>query len=193
VSGRIQLARETGAEEHFEEMEGGIERMEAIIDDVLTMARQGQTVGDPEAVELRSLCADAWKNVETKEANLHIETDRTVHGDRQRLLQVFENLFRNALDHGPADVEITVGSLPNGFYVEDDGPGIPEADRQEVLEKGYTTAEGGTGFGLAIVQTAVESHGWDVTVTEGPDGGARFEITDLDNLLSHERSQVFED
>jgi len=193
VSGRMELARRDPADEHFEEMEEGIDRMEAIIDDVLTMARQGQTVDDPESIHLADLCTDAWQNVETRDASLEVETDRTIEGDRTRLLQVFENLFRNALDHGPDDVTITVGDLPDGFYVEDDGPGIPESEREDVLEKGYTTAEDGTGFGLSIVQTAIESHGWEIDVTEGTDGGARFEITGLDTNGGRKSEPILED
>jgi PAS domain S-box-containing protein len=194
VQGRIELAREDPEDEHFDSMEESLERMEAIIDDVLTMARQGQTVEETEPVDLATLCADAWDNVDTKAATINIATERTVAGDRNRLLQVFENLFRNsvehgstssrpeagdAVDHGGDDVTVAIGDLEDGFYVEDDGPGIPEDDRDDVLEKGYTTAQDGTGFGLSIVKTAIEAHGWEIAVTEGIDGGARFEITEV--------------
>jgi len=153
--------------------------MEAIIDDVLAVARQGKTVDETERLSLPSLAEDAWMNVDAPEATLTVATDRVVDGDPRRLLQVFENLFRNALDHGRPDVTITVGDIENGFYVEDDGPGIPEDKRDQVLEKGYTTANDGTGLGLSIVQSAVEAHGWVLSIADGSDGGARFEITGL--------------
>jgi PAS domain S-box-containing protein len=178
VSGRLEMARSDPDPEHFDEMERGLERMQDIIDDVLAMARQGQSVDDPEPVALRRLCEAAWENVDTDTATLAVETDQTIEADRTRLLQVFENLFRNAIDHGPADVTITVGALEDGFYVEDDGPGIPPEERDEVLQKGYSTADDGTGLGLSIVQSAVEAHGWTIAVVEGAAGGARFEITD---------------
>jgi len=180
VKSRIELVEhryDIDAEEDFTEMTDGLERMEAIIDDVLAMARQGQTVEETEAVALSELCEEAWSNVDTMEATREFSTERTVQADRNRLLQVFENVFRNSLDHGREDVTIRVGDLDDGFYVEDDGPGIPEEDREEVLEKGYTTAKDGTGFGLSIVQTAIEAHGWEIAVAESPEGGARFEIT----------------
>jgi len=180
VKSRIELVEhryDIDAEEDFTEMTDGLERMEAIIDDVLAMARQGQTVEETEAVALSELCEEAWSNVDTLEATREFSTERTVQADRNRLLQVFENLFRNSLDHGREDVTIRVGDIDGGFSIEDDGPGIPEEDRDEVLEKGYTTHEEGTGFGLSIVQTAIEAHGWEIAVTESPEGGARFEIT----------------
>jgi signal transduction histidine kinase len=63
-----------------------------------------------------------------------------------------------------------------GFAVADDGPGIPEDERDDVFDHGFTTAEDGTGFGLAIVERIAQAHGWSVSVTEGRDGGARFEF-----------------
>jgi signal transduction histidine kinase len=87
-------------------------------------------------------------------------------------------------------VTVTVGALPDGFFVADDGPGIPPSDREQVLEMGYSTSREGTGFGLAIVAEIAEAHGWDVAITGGSpaedtradDGtvGARFEFTDVD-------------
>jgi signal transduction histidine kinase/PAS domain-containing protein len=66
-----------------------------------------------------------------------------------------------------------------GFYVEDDGPGIPPGERDEVLEQGYS-GDTGTGLGLAIVDRIADAHGWAVTITDGIDGGARFEFTGVE-------------
>ena len=94
--------------------------------------------------------------------------------DKGRLEQLFENLFRNAIEHGGEDVTVRVGQLPAGFYVEDNGPGIPEGE--QVFDHGYTTSEEGTEFGLSIVATITDVHSWDIRATEGTEGGARFEI-----------------
>jgi signal transduction histidine kinase len=76
-------------------------------------------------------------------------------------------------------VTIRIGCLPNaaGFYVEDDGPGIPPEKRSDVVQAGYTESENGTGFGLSIVNQIVDGHDWQLDITEGDDGGARFEIS----------------
>jgi signal transduction histidine kinase len=63
-----------------------------------------------------------------------------------------------------------------GFFVADDGAGIPESDREEVFEHGYTTNTVGTGFGLSIVEEIVEGHGWTISVGESDAGGARFDV-----------------
>jgi signal transduction histidine kinase len=83
----------------------------------------------------------------------------------------------DAVEHGSDGVTVTVGELPNGFYVEDDGPGIPDGERDRVFEAGYSTVAGGTGLGLSIVTQVADAHGWDVRVTDGADGGARFAVT----------------
>jgi PAS domain S-box-containing protein len=68
----------------------------------------------------------------------------------------------------------------NGFYVADDGPGILEDERDSVFEPGYTTHDEGSGFGLVVVREIADAHGWDVSVTEGAEGGARFEFRGVD-------------
>jgi len=71
------------------------------------------------------------------------------------------------------DLTVTLGPLPDGFYVEDDGPGLPDDD---VFEAGYTTDSDGTGLGLAIVERIAEEHGWSVDAIDADGGGARFEF-----------------
>ncbi|QLH76932.1 PAS domain-containing protein [Halosimplex rubrum] len=71
---------------------------------------------------------------------------------------------------------VRVGTLDDdaGFFVEDDGPGIPPERRERALAYGTEDDEGG--YGLAIVRTTVEAHGWRLSVTESDEGGARFEV-----------------
>ena len=91
-----------------------------------------------------------------------------------------EAALEDLLAVGLGDAGPVVGDLENGFYVADDGPGIPEADREKVFESGFSTSEEGTGFGLAIVNEIVAGHGWEIRATESEAGGARFEITGVD-------------
>ncbi|MEF8894421.1 sensor histidine kinase, partial [Halodesulfurarchaeum sp.] len=147
---------------------------------VLRLARAGEAVGEREPVDLAELGQSCWHNVETKSGELLIDTDAVVRADKTRLQQLVENLFSNAVEHGGDKVTVTVSTLDDGFYLEDDGPGIPEAERDEVIEAGYSSREEGTGFGLSIVKEIVEAHDWEIRVTEGADGGARFEITGVE-------------
>ncbi|WP_436936276.1 sensor histidine kinase [Halovenus marina] len=173
---RLDAARGEFDSEDLEAVAEAHERMEALIDDVLTLARQGEPVSETESIDMTALVEDCWEGVETTEATLENETSGSITADRSRLQQIFENLFRNSIDHAGPSVTITVGNLPDGFYVEDDGPGIPESERESVFEKGHTTAEDGTGFGLTIVRRVANAHGWEVDIEDGADGGARFAI-----------------
>ena len=178
--GRIELAREECDSEHLDDAVSSIDRSFTLIDDMLTLARTGKHASDMEAVNVANLVTAAWGNVETVDATIVADIDATIQADRTRLRQLLENLFRNAVEHAGEDVTVTVGELDHGIYIEDDGPGIPEADREKVFEAGFSTNEEGTGFGLRIVTEIVEAHGWEIRVTESSDGGARFEITGVE-------------
>ena len=227
------------------------DRMQQLVDDLLHLARTGHRIEDVESVDLADLADTAWRRVWSPNAELTVETDRTVLADPDRVEQLLENLFRNSVEHGSPEekavpsagredanekrqsvgidreqravvfgnnlneltesektpgsgvdadamtdgevdattvgtrddargVHVTVGSLADGFYVEDDGPGIPPALRERVFERGYTDSEDGTGLGLGIVRQIAGAHGWTIHATEGNAGGARFEITDVD-------------
>lgn len=174
---RLRLARDAeDPDEHLDTAETALERIERLVEDVLTLARQGETVGETEPVPIESAAREAWGTVESADATLSVSVEGSVEADRSRLVQVFENLYRNAIEHGGPGVRITVGALDHGFYVADTGPGVPPADRDQIFESGYSTSEEGTGFGLAIVRRIVDAHGWGISVTDGREGGARFEI-----------------
>jgi len=190
AQGSLVLARESGAHEDFDRIDAAIERMNALIDDLLMLTRQGRHVTETEPVTLAELVALAWETVPGDDATLEVELDdyNTIKADRARLRQLFENLLSNAVRHGGDDVTVRVGPLTDGagFYVADDGPGISKADRDDIFHRGYSTSSDGTGFGLAIVEDIAEAHGWTVTVTESSDGGARFEVASFVDVLSED-------
>ena len=180
---RLELARNDRDDENLDTVADALLRMETLIDDVLALARQGQPIDEATTVSLSALAESAWEMVDVPDATLEIDGDTTFAADADRLQQLLENLYRNALEHGRSDGEqltVRVGPLEDGFYVEDDGVGIPPDDREAIFESGYSTATHGTGFGLAIVGEIVAAHGWSITATDGRDGGARFEIRGVD-------------
>ena len=260
AKGNVELAREERDGKLLKNANEALDRMAALIDDLLTLARKGERVSDLEAVALRPVAESCWNSVETAEATLRVETDRTIRADRSRVRQLLSNLYRNAVEHsstssrpkaddaesedasepsvadasedaaehsstssrpeaddagsenasepsvadapedavehsstsppsqaredagerGGENVTVTVGNLADGFYVADDGPGLPESDRDRIFESGFTTDDEGTGFGLSIVSEIAEAHGWTVAAADGADGGARFEITGVE-------------
>jgi len=209
ASGRLELYRASGDEAHLEHIERAHDRMEALVDDLLMLARAGDELNETTAVHLTGVAESAWQNVVTTTATLEVGDDCVFLADETRLEGLFENLIRNAIEHGAnkidrgsayehddetaledtettpsksTNVTIRVGALAdrNGFFVEDDGEGIPPEERESVFESGYTTAADGTGFGLSIVEEIAAAHGWSVDVLAGRDGGARFEFTGVD-------------
>ncbi|MFB6195025.1 MAG: PAS domain S-box protein [Haloplanus sp.] len=251
--GRLNWAREDCDSDHLDDVSNALDRMNRLIDDLLTLTgRRDELTTAP--VALDAVVDRCWRNVATDRASLHCDVERTIRADESRLAQVFENLIRNAVEHGStssrpqaddsvdhgstssrpqaddsvehgstssrpqaddsvehgstssrpqadddvgyrsanaddADVDATddeagvtirVGSLPDGFYVEDDGDGIPPDVRERIFDAGYSTNEKGTGLGLAIVRDVIEAHGWGIEVVPGQDGGARFEITGVE-------------
>jgi PAS domain S-box-containing protein len=193
AEGRLELARTECDSAHLDRAGDAIDRCQALVEDVLALARDGDTVGRPEPVPLGDLAAECWEAIPSDGATLRVESDRTVSADRSRLQRLFENLFSNAVEHGstspdsqtPEDavehggrgVTVTVGDLADGFYVADDGVGIPDDAGMDVFEAGFSTDDGGTGFGLRIVERIVRAHGWEIRATDAEAGGARFEVT----------------
>ncbi len=176
--GALELAEETGDPEHFDRCRRAIDRMDRLIENLLALSRETDPVDDKDLVDVGRVARECWEGLETSNGTLQVAAHKPIAADLQLLRQLLENLLTNALQHGGDRVTVTVGAIEgeDGFYVADDGPGIPADMRDTVFEAGYTTAPDGTGFGLTIVDRIAEAHDWQVSVTETPDGGSRFEI-----------------
>ena len=158
--------------------------MNDLIEDVMTLTWSDQTLSAEEQApcHLDEVATTSWNHVDTAQATLHTD-DGLNKGDglvlrahEERLQRLLENLFRNAVEHAGGEATVRVGTLPGGFFVEDDGPGIPPGEREAVLKEGHSSNEEGTGLGLPIVTSIAEAHGWTVDLTESDGGGARFEF-----------------
>ena len=180
IDGYADLAKESGDPEHLDVIRDTAGRMNDFLEDLLRLSQRGETVTEPREVSLADLVAEVRESTGDEGLTVTVAAAAPVVADRERLRQVLDNLFRNARDHADGPVTVTVGPLDEGFYVEDDGPGIPEADRPDVFDVGFTTRSDGTGLGLAIVRDVVEAHGWSIAAVEGSTGGARFEVTGVD-------------
>ncbi|ELY67968.1 hybrid sensor histidine kinase/response regulator [Natrinema versiforme] len=164
-------------ERYRKEIDWALERMDDLIENVLTLARSGQRLTATEPVALDEVVDQARRTVDPDLDLVREEPLPTVEADADRLLVCFENVFRNARDHVGDDVTITIETTDDGFAIADDGPGVPPGERGDILESGYSTSPDGTGFGLAIVSEVVEAHGWSVTVGESDAGGLRLAVS----------------
>lgn len=184
ATGHLELVEQEVESEYLAVVDQALERMESLISELLSLAKAGRTVADLEPVALAAVSETCWSNVETANASVEISVTKTILADSNRVKQLLENLIRNAIEHGGDGVTVSVGEVSDGFYFEDDGPGIPEREREEIFDAGYTTSTDGTGFGLSIVQEIADAHGWTIRLTESDAGGARFVFADVEFVES---------
>jgi signal transduction histidine kinase len=150
-----------------------------MIAECLMLAKEGTDVGERARVDLDAVVREAWDGVRTRDATLSVDVspDATVLADEMRLRRLFENLFRNCVEHGGPDVAVTVTGDGDGFAVADDGPGLPDD-----VERALTAADADNiksfGLGLLVVQRVISGHGWDLAVESGADG-TRIAVSDV--------------
>jgi two-component system, OmpR family, sensor kinase len=185
------IAREGGsARAQAEKAEVELDRLSALVDDLLTLARTAESQPAGRAVDLSELAADAgtrWAERAAKAAtriDIAAAGEGVVWADRVDLEHVLDNLLDNALRYTPRGTSVRVETaLRDGcvvLAVADAGPGIPPEDRTRIFERFYRGTNGrlagsGTGLGLAIVDELTRRWGGSVTLAQGP--GTRIEVS----------------
>lgn len=171
-----------GNDNAAEQVQNAIDRIEEMIDVLLVTVRGSEVEIDSEPVAIADIATDAWADLsaDVETADLRVTAEQVIRADHVHLEHLLRNLFRNSVEHGTEDVTIQVGDLPDGFYVEDTGPGIPEDIREDVTQAGFTTKGDGIGLGLTFVDQLANTYGWTCTITDSESGGARVEFTDVD-------------
>ncbi len=188
---RLEAIRADGgtAGENAARAEEELDRLEALVDDLLALAGAATAASTGTTVDLSSVTEGAverWQ-APASEAEKTVEVGRhepaLVFADPGDLAHVVDNLVENALRYTPPGAHVTVESAAEDgratLVVADDGPGIPEEERARVFERFYRGSNGrrlgpGTGLGLAIVAELVERWGGDVTLADGP--GTRIQV-----------------
>jgi two-component system, NtrC family, nitrogen regulation sensor histidine kinase NtrY len=155
-----------------------------LVDDFSAFAKLPKV--EPAAIDLNLLLAEILRlQPEWQAAVCVVANPAPVYAmcDRTLFRRVIANLVENAMQAAQGagrTPEIRIQAEPQGeraaVIVDDNGPGVPETDRQHIFDPYVTHREGGTGLGLAIVRKIVIDHGGDVTVGQSPLGGARFTV-----------------
>ena len=179
AKGHLELLREHDNDTHFDFIENALESIQSISEMVVTIARSGQVINDFAAIELGSTAETVFAQLDNPDADLVIESSNTIQADEICLRRILDNLYRNAIEHSQGPVRIEVGVFEGGFFISDDGPGIPKALREDVFQPGFTTESGHEGSGLSIVKLLADAHGWEVAITDGRAGGTRVEISSV--------------
>jgi PAS domain S-box-containing protein len=177
--GYVDLARETGETDRLAAAADALDRIETMIDEALVMAR------DPEAIEIErvpvdldDLAADCLDSGDfgdrPADAEVVVEDPGPVRGDPTLLRRAVGNLIGNAFDHAGDGTTVRVGIDDRGVYVADDGPGLPDDERERAKLTDFgVSPDGGVGIGLAIVERVATAHGWELSLEESADGGFR--------------------
>jgi signal transduction histidine kinase len=175
VTGRLELLDVEAT--HSDAIKRSVGRVDSLLNELSTVATVAGPIESREPVDLSEMASRVWGELGGPTDRLRVETDRTVDADPDCLRLILDRLFENALDHGGDEVTVTVGESDCGFYVADDGPGIPEEDVERVFEQGYGTARDGDGYGLFVAASVATAHGWDIVAGASDDGGARFDVS----------------
>ncbi len=177
-----------------EDIQAEADRLGRLVDDLLTLASTDAGVlrVERQPIDLAEVAGDTVRRaasmVEERRVRLAFEAPgpARIEGDRDRIVQLILILLDNASAHSPEGGTVTVSVGRSGrqvvLSVSDQGPGVPEAERERVFEPfhrlgGERRSTGGTGLGLAIARRLAESHAARIQVREAPGGGARFEVT----------------
>ncbi len=195
IRGYAELYRRGGdgaeqVERSMSRIEDEAGRMTRLVDDLLLLARVGESSPLERApVELSALVDDLVGDLRAVEPDrpVSLRVERVVvDGDRHRLTQAVANVLTNARVHTPAgapiDVDVRHAAGMAEIAIADHGPGIPESARAHVFDRFYRAdasrarPTGGSGLGLAICSAIVEAHGGTVTLDDTPGGGTTFRI-----------------
>lgn len=193
IQGGINLLRDDGdevdANQILDLMERNVRRLLAMTSQLSDISRlqRGRLVLEREVVDLRAAVDECLLTLRPVISDIELQVDvgGVLEVDALALQRVLANLLTNAVHHSPADGVVTVWSRDQApsllLVVDDQGPGVPPAERELIFEEfrqgsGRRT-EAGLGLGLSIVRQYVRAHGGDAWVEDGEGGGARFCVT----------------
>ncbi|WP_458210116.1 sensor histidine kinase [Haladaptatus sp. NG-SE-30] len=180
----IHLQNLQGDESSYDEVETALDRMNDIIDVLIATANGSTETIDPIPVSVSQIAGEVRSTVGLTTDRLEVENDLVVETESHHLRYMLEHLCQNAVRHCDSDVRVSIGKLESesGFFVEDDGPGIAESEREQVFRPGYTTTEYEWGLGLTVVDQLAGVYDWDCAITTSTTGGTRVEFDNVAGL-----------
>jgi len=168
-----------GDQIYTEKISEQIEEMVRFLDNSLLLAKTGEIIGEFENINLNDLLKDLFEKIKSLQKDLIIEKEKlpTVLGDKEKLYQVFENLFMNIIKHSQAKKLRIYSEVKESnilIYIEDDGKGMNKITQEKIIRawetKRYTT------FGLMIVKKIIEAHKGTISFKSKEKQGTTFII-----------------
>lgn len=176
-----------GAGKSARQVIAGVERLQAMIEGLLTLARFGGGEGRVEPCDCNEIVGEVLDTLRARVAESGAEVSLkalpTVRADPMQLRLLFRNLIANAIDfHGESPPRVRIAARQQDddwvFSVEDEGVGVPAEDRERIFRHFARSAGGlGAGLGLTICKQVVERHGGRIWVESEPDRGSTFYFT----------------
>jgi signal transduction histidine kinase len=165
------------------ELKAGVERAQRLIEQLLSLSRvEPDAPARLEPVDLADIAREtvAQRSAEADHLGLdlgaEVEDGTVVAADRGQLAVLLDNLVGNAMRHAAGRIDVRAGRLDGrpALQVIDDGPGVPEAERERLFDRFYRGRDGagppGSGLGLAIVRAVAERHGAEVSLHTAASG-----------------------
>jgi PAS domain-containing protein len=169
-------ARDTGDVERLELVDEIVDRMQDTIETEVTTVTEPDTEWATEPLLLGEVAGVAWNHVLGEAGSHEVKGGQAVLAHRGLLLRLFEHLFRTLLQYAEGATAIDVGVTAGGFYVEDDGAGIPHEERAYEGDS-QSAADATRGAGILVARRAAKRMDWELSVTGTDDDGTRFEVT----------------
>lgn len=189
LEGSLEDQLDADSQEYLEAAIDGVERTEALLEDLLTYVRVGHGEAATEAVDLNEVLEDVVSNLghrlDDPEASVTVESLPPVRGNRTQLLQLFQNLVSNGLkyqDEPPFRVRVFAEPTDDGYRltVEDNGLGIPEDERASIFqafERGSGSLDvSGSGLGLTLCERIVDTLGGRIEIESTPGEGTAVHV-----------------
>ena len=183
----LDRAIDRNIETRIDAMQEDLAELNSLVSELLTMAKLDQQQNlQMQSFELTSAVQNCLAGLSHElaqhEVIIHLDPGQTIIGEQRLLSRAIVNLLKNAAKYSERKIIISSAHTTEGvdIIVEDDGPGIPEAEREHIFEPFYRLdrsrdrATGGFGLGLSIARQALHQHGGHITINQSILGGARF-------------------
>ena len=178
IIGFAGLVKEHYIPDYVDEVIQLAHKMETLLSRSVALADAGMVIGETDAVDLTQLFIEVALTTLPDSTSIDVQSMPLVICDRDKMMQVAQNILSNAVEHGEANrIEITSKFSEHDFslMISNNGVTIPKDIRSKIFDEGFTTKDYG-GLGLNIVKRIVEAHGWEIVLENSKEISFRISV-----------------
>ncbi|MEF8894560.1 PAS domain S-box protein [Halodesulfurarchaeum sp.] len=189
AQGWADIAQEKTGVESLDRVTESLDRMDDVINYTLTLAREGEGLGDLSEINLSKLVTQCWHSVDTNGATLENNAELTIRGDLGRVGHLIETLFQNFETISNGDLGIKIGDLDyrDGFYITTSGPEFPAITQRGPKQSAHIGGADKSECDLTVIRRIAQAHGWRLQLDSREEGGMTFEFSNVD-VVSHDQT-----